>query len=59
MKKMTFDTLTSLPCLLAPKSPVTWSLPCLVAKNIRTCANYDISIHCMDAAREGQGDLLI
>jgi hypothetical protein len=31
----------------------------LVAKNIRTCANYDISIHRMDAAREGQGDLLI
>jgi hypothetical protein len=31
----------------------------LVAKNIRTCANYDVSIHSMDAAREGQGDLLI
>jgi hypothetical protein len=31
----------------------------LVAKNICTCANYDISIHRMDAAREGQGDLLI
>jgi hypothetical protein len=29
MKKMTFDTLTGLPHLLAPKSPViSWSLPC-------------------------------
>jgi hypothetical protein len=39
--------------------PRATGVPYLEAKNICTCANYDVSIHRMDAAREAQGDLLI